>query len=144
MSLRTPAGSIAIGCALLSSSVVIPQVATPLRDAVQAGEFLFLSGQSGSVPNGQDPHGSGFDAAARNALDKLGAALASHGASFDHVVKCTVMLADIQDWPRFNLIYRQYFKPDRLPARSAMGGLALPHGAPLEIECTAYVTQPGK
>nr|WP_157218251.1 RidA family protein [Sphingomonas formosensis] len=117
--------------------------APPFRDGVSAGNLLFLSGQTGIVPQGQDPHGEGFDAAARMAMDKLGVALERHGGRFEDVVKCTVMLADIQDWPRFNATYQRYFTEGRLPARSAMGGLSLAHGAQVEVECIADMSHGG-
>lgn len=109
----------------------------PFSPAVRAGHLLFLSGQIGQVPSGMDRHGDGFDAAVRSAMDAIGAILKDHGLGFGDVVKCTVMLDDMADWPRFNAAYLPYFKDKRLPARSAFGvdGLAL--GAPVEVECIA-------
>ena len=52
--------------------------------------------------------------------------------------KCTVMLADMAEWEAFNKIYVTYFKPDRLPARSAFGANGLARGARVELECVAY------
>jgi 2-iminobutanoate/2-iminopropanoate deaminase len=66
--------------------------------------------------------------------------LARAGSSFDHVVQCTVALADIADWPDFNAIYRSYFGK-QFPARMAYasGGLAL--GARVEVQCNAIVAR---
>ena len=58
-------------------------------------------------------------------------------AGWDDVVKCTVMLADMTDWPVFNRIYKGYFDPVRLPARSAFGCNGLALGAAVEMECIA-------
>ena len=68
----------------------------------------------------------------------IGANLARHGSSFDHVVQCTVALADIADWPAFNEVYRGYFGK-HFPARMAYatGGLAL--GAKVEVQCNAVI-----
>ena len=52
-------------------------------------------------------------------------------------MKCTVFLADIAEWAKFNEIYKQYFKPP-YPARSALGVSGLARGGRLEIECIAY------
>ena len=52
------------------------------------------------------------------------------------VVKCTVMLADIGEWPKFNEIYQQYFT-EPFPARSAFGANGLALGARVEVECIA-------
>jgi enamine deaminase RidA (YjgF/YER057c/UK114 family) len=70
-------------------------------------------------------------------MDSIGRILKDNGLDFGNVVKCTVMLDDMADWPRFNTAYLPYFVGKRLPARSAFGvdGLAL--GAPLEVECIA-------
>ena len=63
---------------------------------------------------------------------------ARHGAKLADLVKCTVFLADMADWPAFNEVYRTFFDGP-FPARSALaaGGLAL--GARVEVECIAYL-----
>jgi reactive intermediate/imine deaminase len=109
----------------------------PFSPAVRAGDILFLSGQIGQVPEGMDKHKEGFDAAVRAAMDSIGGILKANGLGFEHVVKCTVMLDDMADWPRFNAAYLPYFAGKRLPARSAFGADGLAMGAPLEVECIA-------
>ena len=105
--------------------------------ATAAGGLLFLSGQIGQVPEGMDRHTDGFDAAVKGAMDAVGTILKSNGLDYGDIVKCTVMLADMTDWPRFNAAYLPYFKGKRLPARSAFGANGLALGAPLEVECIA-------
>jgi enamine deaminase RidA (YjgF/YER057c/UK114 family) len=56
----------------------------------------------------------------------------------DRVVKCTVFLADIREWPKMNEVYRTYF-PKQPPARSALSASGLALGARVEIECIAVV-----
>lgn len=109
----------------------------PFSPSVRVGDTLYLSGQIGQVPKGMDPHGDGFDAAVRNAMDSVGKILKDNGLGYGNVVKCTVMLADMADWPRFNAVYVPYFDGHRLPARSAFGAAGLALGAPLEVECIA-------
>ncbi len=109
----------------------------PFSPAVRAGDTLYLSGQIGKAPEGTDPHAEGFDAAVRQAMDNIGKILADNGIGFDRLVKCTVMLADMKDWSRFNATYISYFKGMRLPARSAFGANGLAMNAPLEVECIA-------
>jgi 2-iminobutanoate/2-iminopropanoate deaminase len=109
----------------------------PLSDAVRAGDFLFVSGQLGTV-DGTDalaPGGIGPEAA--QALDNVKAILERHGSSMDAVVKCTVFLADIREWAAFNAVYREHFRA-HFPARSALGSSGLSLGARVELECTAY------
>ena len=74
----------------------------------------------------------------RQAMDNIGAVLARRGLSFDAVVKCTAMLADMNDWPAFNKVYVGYFKPGQLPARSAFAASGLALGGRIELECWAY------
>lgn len=109
----------------------------PFSPSVRVGDTLYMSGQIGQVPAGMDPHKEGFDAAVKNAMDGIGKVLADNKLDFGHVVKCTVMLDDMADWPRFNAAYLPYFEGKRLPARSAFGADGLALGAPLEVECIA-------
>lgn len=115
----------------------------PFRPAVEAGDLLFLSGQIGTVPTGMDPHGEGFEEAARRAMDAIGKILAAKGAGFDDLVKCTIMIEDMDKWGRFNQVYATYFTPEKLPARSAFGGVSLALGAPIEVECVAHLPARG-
>ena len=85
------------------------------------------------------PGGIGPEAA--RALDNIQAILERHGASMDDVVKCTVFLADMREWPAFNEVYRKYF-PRHFPARSALAASGLVLGARVELECTAYEPVP--
>ena len=82
------------------------------------------------VPGGIEPE-------ARRTMDNIGATLAAHGADFDAVVKCSVFLADMGEWARFNAIYRTYFSA-HFPARSALGANGLALGARVEVECLAW------
>ena len=74
----------------------------------------------------------------RRTLENIKAILERHGSSLNHVMKCTVFLADIKDWPAFNEVYREFFKTN-LPARSALGANGLAFGARVELECIAFV-----
>ncbi|EQB30525.1 RidA family protein [Sphingobium ummariense] len=109
----------------------------PFSPSVRVGDMLYMSGQIGQVPQGMDPHKEGFDAAVRASMDSIGKILKDNGLDFGNVVKCTVMLDDMTDWPRFNAVYVPYFDGKRLPARSAFGADGLAMGAPLEVECIA-------
>ena len=109
----------------------------PFSEATLVGGILYLSGQLGALPGELKVVPGGLEAETRQMFANIGATLKARGLGFDDVFKCTVMLADMADWPAFNRIYVTYFKPDRLPSRSAMGvgGLAL--GARVEMECWA-------
>jgi reactive intermediate/imine deaminase len=110
----------------------------PFSQAVQVGEVLYLSGALGNKPGTREVVAGGIAAETRQTMDNIGAVLAANGLGFDDVFKCTVMLADMGKWEEFNKVYLTYFKPGRLPARSAFGAGALALGAQVELECCAY------
>jgi reactive intermediate/imine deaminase len=111
--------------------------ALPFSEAVRAGDFLYLAGQIGNAPGLVEPVPGGIKAEARQVMENIKGVLARHGASMDHVVKCTVFLTDMSEWPAFNDTYRGYF-PKHFPARSALGANGLAKGARVEVECIAF------
>lgn len=112
--------------------------ALPFSEAVRAGDTLYLSGQIGNLPGTLKLAPGGMAAEARQALENIKAILERHGSSLDQVLKCTVFLADMKDWPAFNEVYRGFFTKN-LPARSALGANGLALGALVEVECIAFV-----
>jgi len=112
--------------------------ALPFSEAVRAGDLLFVSGEIGSQPGKMGLVPGGITAEARQAIENVRGILQRHGASLGDVVACTVFLADMKEWPAFNNVYKEYFKPP-FPARSATGATGLALGARVELQCTAYV-----
>lgn len=112
-----------------------PPPGMPFSSATRVGDILYLSGEIGTLSDGSLP--AGLEAQARQTMDNIAATLAKHGASYDDVFKCTVMLDDMSRWGDFNAIYVTYFEPDRLPSRSAFGADGLALGALVEVECWA-------
>ena len=110
----------------------------PFSEAVQVGDVLYLSGQIGAAEDEKSVVPGGIGAQTRRMMELIGATLARHGLGYEHLFKCTVMLADMDDWPAFNAIYAEYFAPGRYPARSAMGVNGLALGASVEMECWAH------
>jgi len=110
----------------------------PFSPAVRVGDIIFLAGQVGvnaDASGGLVP--GGIEAETRQTMDNIKKVLTDIGSSMDKVVKCTVMMADMKEWDRMNEVYRTYFSPGRLPARSAFGSNGLALGARVEIECIA-------
>lgn len=107
----------------------------PFSKAVAVDGVLYLSGEIGTGPDGKLVQG--FDAQVRQTMDNIVVTLAREGLTTDDVFKCTVYLADMSQWGAFNRIYVSYFKPGRLPARSALGVNGLAMGAVTEVECWA-------
>ena len=112
-------------------------VTRPFSEAVRVGDMLYLSGALGVDSSGTLVPG-GIEAETLQTLTNMRAVLERHGSSMDRVVKCTVMLADIQEWAAMNAVYVQHF-PTNLPARSALGVSGLALGGRVEIECIATV-----
>ena len=110
----------------------------PFSDAVRAGDFLYLAGQLGVVSGTMKVVPGGIEAETRQMMENVARHLNSQGLTFDNLVRCTVFLADMAEWPKFNQVYVEYFTPGKLPVRSAVGVTALALGARVEIECTAY------
>jgi reactive intermediate/imine deaminase len=108
----------------------------PFSTAVQVGDVLYMSGQIGVGPDGKLP--DTFEGQAKQVMENVGGVLKAHGLGWGDVVKCTVMIADMKNWPAFNGVYVPYFPAGKLPARSAFGANGLALGAQLELECLAY------
>jgi len=109
----------------------------PFSEAVRAGDLLFLSGQIGYDPATGQPVPGGIKAEATRALTLIKGILTRNGATLADVVKCTVFLADIAEWPAFNAVYGEFFKKP-YPARSALAASGLARNARVEVECIAY------
>ena len=107
----------------------------PFSAAVRVGDFIFLSGQIGRG-------GETFEDDARKVMDSIKALTERTGASMSDIFKCTVMIDDMSLWPAFNEVYKTYFEPGKMPARSAFGADGLALGAPIEVECMVYAPQP--
>lgn len=113
-----------------------PAAIGPYAQAVTAGGFLFTSGQIPLDPATGELVGGGFEAQARQVLSNLRAVLASAGCSFSDVVKATVYVADLADFPKLNALYGEAMG-DHRPARSTVQVAALPKGALVEIDLVA-------
>ena len=108
----------------------------PFSAAVRVGDLLILSGQIGNLPGTTTLAPGGIKAEARQVLENIRQILEANGSSMDRVVKCTVMIADIDEWADFNEVYVTFF-PGPKPARSAFESSGLAFGARVELECWA-------
>ena len=117
---------------------VSPDMQLPFSEAVRVGHMLYLSGQLGYDRESAKLVEGGIAAETKKTLENIKATLEKHGSSMAEVVKCTVFLADINEWAAMNEVYVTYF-PSNPPARSALGSSGLALGARTEIECIATV-----
>ena len=111
----------------------------PFSAAVRVDNMLYLSGVIGTNPDSDtlEPMPGGVAAETRRAMEIIAEELETFGSSMDRIVKCTIFLANIDDWPAMNEVYVTFF--DTPPARSALGANGLAIGAAVEIECIAAV-----
>jgi reactive intermediate/imine deaminase len=108
----------------------------PFSDGVRVGNVFYTSGEIGDKAGSDKLVPGGIKAESRQALENIRDTLQANGYELKDVVKCTVMLADMKEWPAFNEVYKEYFKKP-YPARSAFGGNQLAFDARMEIECIA-------
>lgn len=113
----------------------------PFPEGVRVGPLLFLSGVIGHLPGELRLPAGGIAAEARQAIQNIRSVLQGQGLDLQDLVRCTVMLADMADWPAFNEVWRDGFDTVPLPARSAFGCQGLALGARVEIECIAAVRE---
>jgi 2-iminobutanoate/2-iminopropanoate deaminase len=113
-----------------------PRAIGPYSQAVSVDGWLYTSGQVGLDPATAELVPGGFEAQARQVFQNLGQVLASAGCTFADVVKATVYLADMADFPTLNGIYAEAMG-DHRPARSTVQVADLPKGARVEIDLVA-------
>ncbi len=116
-----------------------PDVAPPIgpfSHAVQAGDAVYLSGQTGTdAATGVLVPGD-VAAQTEQVFRNLTAVLKAAGLTLEHVVKCNVFLVNMNDFQAMNAVYADHFNAP-FPARSTVAVLALPRGAQVEIEMIA-------
>ena len=113
-----------------------PAAIGPYSQAVRSGSLLFCSGQIPLDPDSGQLVEGGIEAQTVRVLDNLAAVLAAADLKLGNVVKTTVFLVSMDDFPAMNEVYARYFDEDP-PARSTIGVAALPKGARVEIEAIA-------
>ena len=107
----------------------------PFSQVVEANGLVFLAGQVGAPPGGDVVEG-GVHAEVRQVLDNVGSLLRAIGLDYGDVVRCTVFLVDMDDFPAMNEVYREYFAIDP-PVRATVGVSALAGPYRVEIDVTA-------
>jgi 2-iminobutanoate/2-iminopropanoate deaminase len=115
-----------------------PAAIGPYSQAIRSGQFIFTSGQIPLDPESGTLVGDDVQAQTHRVLQNLSAVLSSAGSSLKSVVKTTVFLAHMSDFPAMNAVYETYFE-GTAPARSTVAVAELPRKALVEIECIALV-----
>lgn len=113
-----------------------PAAIGPYSQAVKSGGFVFCSGQIPLNTEGVIVDGD-VRAQAVQVLTNLKAVVEAAGSTLDRAVKCTMFLADMNDFAVVNEVYSQFFTADVKPARSTIQVARLPKDAKVEVECIA-------
>ena len=108
----------------------------PYSPAVAVGDYIFVSGQIPTDPHTGSIVSNDIEEQTRQVLDNLQNILAAAGSGMEKVVKTTVFLKDMYDFPKLNTIYAQYFR-EPYPARSCVEVARLPKDVLVEIEAIA-------
>ncbi len=108
----------------------------PYSQAIQTGSELYCSGQIPLDPKTGQLVDGDVSAQTERVLENLGAVLCAAGYHYADVIKTTIFLVDMSDFPAVNAIYERYFSANK-PARSTVAVAALPRGARIEIDCIA-------
>ena len=117
-----------------------PAPVGPYNQAVQAGGWLYCSGQIPLDPaTGEMVGGGDVEAETRQVLRNLNAVLSAAGTEAAKVVRTTVYLVDLADFQTVNTIYAEMFGNGVSPARARVQVAALPKGSKVEIDCVAWL-----
>lgn len=112
-----------------------PAAIGPYSQAISAGDFLFVSGQTGLLPSSGEVPGNTIEIQAEQCCRNVRAILDANGMTFENVVKTTCFLADMADFAAFNAVYEKHFVSK--PARSCVAVRELPKKLLCEIEVIA-------
>jgi 2-iminobutanoate/2-iminopropanoate deaminase len=113
-----------------------PAPVGPYSVAVEANGFVFISGQGALDPGTNQVVVGGVEAETEQVMKNIGAILADVGLGYEDIVKTTIFLSDMDDFPLVNAIYGKYVA-DAKPARSTVGVARLPLDISVEIEVIA-------
>lgn len=116
-----------------------PGAIGPYSQAVRTESMVFTAGQIGLDPATMEIVSGGIEAETRQALNNLKQVLEAANSGLNYVVKTTVFLQNMADFPKMNAVYAEFF-PENPPARSAVEVAALPKGVEVEIEAIALTT----
>lgn len=113
-----------------------PEAIGPYSQAVRTECMVYTAGQIGLDPDTMEIVSGGVEAETRQVLNNLKQVLEAANSGLDYVVKTTVFLRDMADFPKMNTVYAEFFS-ENPPARSTVAVAALPKGVAVEIEAVA-------
>lgn len=124
----------------MSKKVILTQSAPapigPYSQAIRAGDLLFCSGQIPLDPKSGQVVGTDVETQAKQVMVNIGEVLKAADLNYGHIVKTTIFLKNMGDFPKVNEVYGTYFKGD-FPARSTVEVARLPKDVLVEVEVIA-------
>lgn len=115
-----------------------PMPIGPYSQAILSGDTLYVSGQIPLDPITGNMVDSSYPIATKQVMDNIGAILSASGMGYENIVKSTIFLIDMNEFPAVNAVYASYFDlTDRFPARETVAVAGLPKGAMVEISVIA-------
>jgi len=117
-----------------------PVAIGPYSPALKIGNQIFVSGQLPMDPQTGEIVEGGIETQTKQSLQNLKTVLKPYSIDFSNIVKVTIFLKDMDNFPRVNEIYSQYFD-SQFPARSCIEVSRLPKDAQIEIEAIAYCNE---
>lgn len=117
-----------------------PKPVGPYSQAVIVGKLVFASGQIAINPATNELVENNIQKQTKQVLENIGAVLKAAGTSFQDVIKTTVFLKNMNDFPAMNEIYQSYFETNS-PARATVEVSRLPKDVLVEIDCVAEINQ---
>lgn len=117
-----------------------PKAIGPYSQAIKIENMVFTSGQIGLNPDTMEIVDGGIEAETRQVLLNLQHVLDAANSGLGYVIKTTVFLRDMDDFPKMNAVYSEFF-PENPPARSTVAVATLPKGVAVEIEAVALLAR---
>jgi reactive intermediate/imine deaminase len=115
-----------------------PKPVAPFSHAVECDGWVFVTGQMPDTPVTPGILPDGIEAQTRNVMANLATVLGGIGLGFEHVTMVRIYLTHFaEDYVPMNEVYREFFPPDRLPARTCIGTTGLAYAARIEIDMIA-------
>jgi 2-iminobutanoate/2-iminopropanoate deaminase len=115
-----------------------PEAIGPYSQAVVHNNIVYCSGQIALDPESMTITKGGVEAQTEKVMENLEAVLLEAGSNFTKVLKCSIFLDDMNDFPEVNSVYESYFDSDP-PARETVAVQTLPKNVLVEISCIAYI-----
>jgi len=117
-----------------------PKAIGPYSQAVRIENMVFTAGQIGLDPGTMEIVEGGIEAETRQVLLNLQHVLEAANSGLSYVIKTTVFLRDMDDFPKMNAVYSEFFS-ENPPARSTVAVASLPKGVAVEIDVVALLAK---